>query len=318
MYNILFEIVSKSVIPRSTKQLPRKETDIYVQSEFIDSLFLNDKVTFKVSGPNLDIIALFRWFEKSAVERLLEEKIIEFIYAPGIFTYLTKGNIETLKLSSNPGLNMVSAIDPSWGSVFDSTYTSMKEQTDYPRSYRRYISRLVEKTTVSISTDDLKKNVYETSQFDVRNEIGKEFGFEQYDDPDDGCISQDMLGHYLDIAHSNNILFLSASNNCTTILGNENTNKILTLRIKNIATKLDKAVADFQYIKNFEDFPNILPLLRNGTLKFDKLLKLRNSKDAQNFREWIHNLKSKNEVEAIKEYTKSVFGKKQIFFHQRC
>jgi|GEM_PF-1826098 len=309
MYNILFEIVSKTVIPRSTKQLPSQEIDYLVQSQFLDSLLLNDKISFIVNGPNLDIVALFRWFGKDTVERLLEDKIIEFIYAPGVFTYLTRGNVESLKLSSNPGLTLLSALDPAWNSIFDSTYSALKEQTEYPRSYRRHISRLVEKTSVPFSMDEIRDNVYESSQFDVRNEIGKEFGFDKYANPDDGTIAQDMISYYLDIAHSNNILFLSAKNNCTTILGNENTNNILNLKVQCISSKLDSTIKNYQYIKNFEDFPDILPLLKSGSLKFNKLLKLRDSKDGENFKNWIHNMQSGNEIDVIKEFTKNIFNR---------
>lgn len=309
-YKILFEKISKSVIPRSTKQLPNTDVDNLIKSEFIDSLILNDKIHLVVNGPNLDIVALYRWFEKKEVEQLIEDKILHFIYAPYIFTYLTKKNVETLKLSSNPGLNLITAIDPSFENIFDATYLALKEQTDYPRSYRRKISRIAEKNSIIIPKEDFTKYIVETSHSDVRGEIGKHYGFNQVENPDDGEINDELLRRYLDITHSNNILFLGAKANCSSILGNENTNEILSVRVNNISIKIDKTIPNFGFVKSFEDMPNLNELLQSSKLTLKDIIKVRNSSDGEKFREWIHNLKSESEIGIIKEYVHSLFGKK--------
>jgi hypothetical protein len=271
-YNILFEIISKSVIPRDSDRLPNSKIDMQIKSDFIDSLILNDKIFFIVEGPNLVITALYRWFSKKEVELLLQNNIIQFIYSPYFTTYLTQQHLH--KISTGTGLCMVSSPDPEFNSIYDATNIVLKEQNSFFGFYRKNISRIVENNSLIISNDDFSRYIYETTKSDVKGKIGELYGFKHIKNPENGKLSEELLNRYLDISHSNCILYLSAKSNCSSILGNENTNILLTHRLQNFSINLDKKIDSFSYLKSFEDLPNFGELLLQGKVTLKETQKM--------------------------------------------
>jgi hypothetical protein len=307
--NLFFEAIDKCVIPRSTRVIPPQEVDDNVASLFLESMLLNEKIFFHINGPNLEIVPLLRWFSLKEVEQLIEEEILHFIFVHGAILYLTKENISNLKLSSPPGLNFLRSFEPSWESITDGTTHILKEQTNLSRSERRNLSNLIEKKTLYINREDYKNYIYETTRSDVRGEIGRSFGFKNVENPDDGSLNNDLMSNYISIAKNNSILYLSAKSNCLSIIGEESTNEILKMRLGSISQAMDKKIDNFQYIKEFEDLPDLFKLYKSGKYPLNKIVKIRNTSDAQKFREWIHSVKSDTSLQTIKEYTASSFSK---------
>ena len=144
MTKIFFYPLRKVTIPVSTGELPDTKFEKKVKGLFAESLLIGDKITLGIRGPNLQIVTLFRWLGKELVEKLIEEDTIDFIFAPGIITYITLGNLRALRLRK-PGLRVWKVKGKHWDHIFYATEFALRAQTNFNREYRRYIARLVSK-----------------------------------------------------------------------------------------------------------------------------------------------------------------------------
>lgn len=307
--NILFEPIDKTIISPGTKKLPHPEIEKEIKGFFAECILFGDRITLSITGPNLKLITLFRWLGKVLVEKLIEEEIVNFIFSPGMITYLTTENIRSLKLSSPPGLNMLVGVGPKWENPYDATYIAMKEQTDYSPEYIRHISKLVNSKTIITKLDEIHRNVNEVSKEDIRGSLGEELGFKNIENPDSGNLPKELMHNYMDVGRSNNILYMASSANCNEIFGDDFTNKLIKHRLSKLTKTIEKNIEDFQTVLQFENIPDFGEMLDSRKITFEKLIKFRESKNTIKFREWLSKVDGDTQIEVIREYSRSVFEK---------
>lgn len=307
MTKIFFEPINETVIPRSTKKLPDPLIERKVKGLFAEALLFGDQINIAVNGPNLQVVTLFRWLGKKMVEDLIEQNIINFTFYPGTLTYLTQGNIKAFGDGGlEPGLNIIIGGHQSWDNPFEATSFALEEQLSFDRRYRRYFSRLIEKHTKILSLKELWDHVIDSSKLDVREKVGASLGFKGLEDPDSGILSQPLISNYIDIAHSNLVIYLSSLQGCNEIFGSERTNELLGFHLENIVQSVQKNIEDFRTILEFERLPNLGVLIDNDMLTFDKILKLRKTKDGEKFRMWLGKLDKEDKVNLLSEYYRSM------------
>jgi len=203
MIKIYFPSLREASIPLATGKLPDPQIEKAIKGLFAESLLLGERIVLGVTeGPNLQIVTLFRWMNKSLVEKMLEEKIIEFVFAPGLISYITEANLKGLSLKK-PGLRLWKVKGLHWEDIFHSTDFALKSQTDFKMDYRGHIADLVYSNSVQIPSEDSYLAAFEESKDDIRGKIGKELGFGIIEDPDSGTISKPLQNKYLSVASSN-------------------------------------------------------------------------------------------------------------------
>jgi hypothetical protein len=146
--NVYFEHIQKALVARGTKRLVNPEIVRKVKGLFAECLLFSDRITIGLHGPNLEAVTLLRWLGEENFIRLLKDNILNFVFAPGIFSYVSSEAKRKLELRAGPGLEWWVGMEPEWGDPYQATFVVLNELTEYDRSSKRKIARLVEKHSI--------------------------------------------------------------------------------------------------------------------------------------------------------------------------
>lgn len=290
--------------------MPDPSVDSYLKGRFAEAISFGDSITIAVMGPNLEIVTLFRWLGENIVEELLENEVINFVYVPGILSYVSLESKRKAKLKAGPGIEHFVGLGYGWNDIKEATMLALKEQTGFKRDYRKHIAKLITKNSTSLNTNLLHQKSIDVTKVDVRGEIGQNLGFLDFMDPDNGLLQGDLVLRYLDIAHANLFVLIASKLGCNDILGNDICSNIIDVRFKKIFSLSEIPVDKFKTLLDFEEIPNFEYLLKTNQLSFRDLINIRNSKDGISFREWFAKLDNSTKKDVIEAYCRANFGSK--------
>ncbi|MEL7834277.1 hypothetical protein [Fodinibius sp. Rm-B-1B1-1] len=287
MAKVLFDKISKATIPRHDggKRISQNE-EIALKSTFAESLLLSDQIYVNNFGPNLNLVVLLNWLGQDLLEELIHKGSISFFHSNTTVGYANKDTAALL--NANPGFMAFQGVGSHFESVYDGTYSILKEQTelsDYD------IGRLA--TLVDANNKDL--DCFEIGKKASRK--GNQL-LETYDKSE---------SKYLDFANAMYLAGLSSQLDCELVIAADRFLDNLNTYFDSIIDYSKLTTKPFQTILEYEDMPSLQALLLDGQISFEEIVKIRENKEAEKFRDWLFNIQNEDEIGVIKEYSKEVF-----------
>lgn len=298
-----------NIITKFNYLLEYKRSEI---ENIINGLFLYDKIIIPIND-FLGIFSLLKIFGQTDLIKLIETNKIKFIRLNGSFGYFydkgivaigTKG--KTCDLPLEKALNITSK--------------DLTNLFGIPKIDNRLI-RLISKNTTEIYANQIEKLITEETTLDVDNNqyLKETFGINNIKNIDGFDFSKEKnkvqlfmhpelipktelnpISKIIDIAYANLEFYMSDLMNCSF----SSTFVPVGHFLKNKQEKmLKREVSEETFLKllDFGDYPNIGHAVVNNEVNIVKVLQLQKSKDAEDFKEWFHEIIKTNPENIQKE-----------------
>ncbi|MBU3155006.1 hypothetical protein [Clostridium estertheticum] len=269
-----------------------------------EQLLLHNGVAIKVYGENIPLVILINKFGLKGVEELIEQGAIEFmLWAPSI-TYLVDTNPGIMPLQSGY-MNSKVHCDPE--SSIESGLKWM--ENPLPRRARRSLIRKVSKIykmpEKKLSVDAVNIG-YEGYNQNLFNELGlpkiKELLELNKDERAKLC---DLTTQCLELSV---IAKYKYSTNNSLEVAKLNKFEMLRLKDVNLIEELTNSIFEIERVPNFTE------MIKTGVINIKDIPKLRNSRNATKFRDWIvESSENCDKEEIVKEYIDSIVNSKGFF-----
>lgn len=261
---------------------------------FLDGLLLHEQIVL----PTQDFISLavmVKTFGQRAVLDMLEQGCLKFIRLKGTFGYAGNGvGVSSLTVTGAPDGKI-----PSLNAELQDSITPAYEALGGMPLDSRIIKLILETTTeidASSINDELRKEVEEDAlkssylrdyfgiEQDINNLPGLDANQIRVIASDDEDSNKDQISQVLALAMANLELILANKAGCLDASTLSPTGHLL----KGKTEKHHESSDAFTTLCEIADVPDVRPAVLNGEIKIQKLLKLRKSKDGEQFRHWFH------------------------------
>ena len=255
---------------------------------FAESLLFGDRTTVLLGFSAVS--TLIDWFGVGLFEELLHDGSIRFAFSEALTTaYITNENIRALNMKVPPGLAALQGTSQRHTTPQGRAFQEISENTGLPRKVRRDLARTVARHTVVIK-EDVHGPSYEAARSDFTGVIGQELALPVDMDPDSGDLPDPHRRRYLNLAGANVNVRMAAALGCGNLIADNITARVLQQRVADALASVSVSSVDYRMVLQFEEVPDLGRLLRSGRLDYRKLVELRRTREAEEFRKWFNSV----------------------------
>jgi len=275
-----------------------------VLGEISEQLLYYKGISFYVYGENIPLAMLIRVFGVRGLESLFEQEAVEFVFNTPAVMYSVDDVKGMMPLVSSAGFTTKAHSDPEESATLGLKWLSNP------------LHKRVEKNIIKKAI-----KVYKTPSEGISKSAAS-FGIDGYNNNLFGKMGLPKERDISDLNRAEREKLCSFAQECVTLsilsefnynsLNSFHTAKLIDIQLE-LLKKADKIKEATNSLFELENVPNFKAMVRDKVIKYEDIPKMRKSRDAMKFRNWVDSVSCKTDsTEIVSEYLNSIESTKGI------